>query len=85
MLSLFVQFQANKKRITLTRNFSSILLLFGNDRRYLKKKEKKKKGKKKRKREKTKAGRNQINRHNASVFLSQRNQGTLARYTGVPS
>lgn len=49
MLSLFVQFQANKKRITLTRNFSSILLLFGNDRRCLSKKKKKKEERKKEK------------------------------------
>lgn len=49
MLSLFVQFQANKKRITLTRNFSSILLLFGNDRRCLSKKKKEKRRKEKRK------------------------------------
>lgn len=53
MLSLFVQFQANKKRITLTRNFSSILLLFGNDRQrsivFVKKKKRKKEERKKEK------------------------------------
>lgn len=61
-----------KETLALTRHFFSFL--FGDDRQTFDEETSKKKGKKK---EKTKAGRNQINRYNASVPLAATNEHSL--------